>query len=474
MSRFHLKITAAVLVAEVLSMIEITMIYAAMRVLVEDFGSPDAISWAITGFLLVSAVSAVIFGKMGDMFNRKQLLLWVIVLSIIGSLVSGFSSTITGVVIGRCIQGVSGAVFPLCIGILRENIDVKKLPIFIGLLSAVMSISAGIGLYIGGIIVDYLTWHWVFFVTAAIGVVAWIAVYLVIPTEVTKTPEPGTNYLGGLLFAPSVACLLIAFTKIRDWGFTSPSTLTLFALAIVLSLLWVRSELKAEKPLLNIRLILDREILLVVLATCFFGLSWMQFGQTWSLFLQQAVETGAGMGLSASTAGLIMQPQSLMALIAGPVAGWFLIKYGSRASILLGSFGLGAAWIAAILKHDEIWFIVFLMVIMGFTSSFLVTVKISIVAKAAPAHQTGEAVGMLTLIRSIFNSIGALVVFYLLSTSTVPGPEGRGQFPSAAAYDLTMSYIALGSFLIGFAYLFFYRSPKRTSPLDTPHPKSVI
>lgn len=441
------------------------MIYAAMRVLVEDFGSPDAISWAITGFLLVSALSAVLFGRLGDMFNRKQLLLGVIALSIIGSLTSGFSSGIAGVVLGRCIQGVSGGIFPLSIGILRQNIDPKRLPIFIGLLSSVMSISAGIGLYLGGVLVDHLSWHWVFFSTAIIGVIAFFAVQIAVPADGPKEAEPGINYLGGLLFAPGVICLMIGFTKVRDWGF-STGTWSLFAVALILAALWIRSELKARKPLLNIRLLANREILLVVMATCFFGLSWMQFGQTWSLFLQQSLETGAGLGLSASTAGLVMQPQSLMSVVAGPVAGWFLIKYGSKSSILLGSFGLGAAWIAAIFKHDQIWFIVLLMFVMGFTSSFLVTVKISIMARVAPPHQTGEAIGMLTLIRSIFNSMGALIVFYLLSSSTVPGPAGRGQFPSAAAYDLTMSYIAVGSLLIGVVYLLFHRPLPQASPVE--------
>lgn len=464
MPRSQIKVTAAILIAEILSMIEITMIYAAMRVLVEDFGSPDAISWAITGFLLVSALSAVLFGRLGDMINRKQLLLGIIVLSIIGSITSGLSSTITGVIVGRCIQGTAGGIFPLCISILRANIDTQRLPVFIGFLSTVMSISAGVGLYAGGLIVDHLSWHWVFFTTAIIGVIAWIAVYVAVPADAKKTPEAGINYLGGLLFAPAVACLLIAFTQVQEYGLLSASTLSLLALSGVLALLWLRSELNAEKPLLNLRLLAHPEICLVVLATCLFGMSWMQFGQTWSLLLQQAPQTGAGLGLSASTAGLIMQPQSLMALVAGPVAGWFLVRYGSRASMLVGAFGLGAAWIAAMIKHDAIWFIVILMFIMGFTSSFLVTVKVSIVARAAPAHQTGEAIGMLTLIRSIFNSLGALIVFYLLSTSTVPGPDGRGHFPAASAYYWTMGYIALGALLIGVLYLLFHR-PAKTLPL---------
>ena len=69
-----LKITLALLAAEVLAMIEITMIYSAMRHLVQDFGSPEAIGWTITGFLLASAVSAALFGRLGDMVDRKRLL----------------------------------------------------------------------------------------------------------------------------------------------------------------------------------------------------------------------------------------------------------------------------------------------------------------------------------------------------------------------------------------------------------------
>jgi hypothetical protein len=84
------------------------------------------------------------------------------------------------------------------------------------------------------------------------------------------------------------------------------------------------------------------------------------------------------------------------------------------------------------------------------------------VAQAAPRQRTGEAIGLMTLIRTIANSAGAVVVFYLLGSSTVPGPGGRGQFPDGAAYTLTMSYIAVGLALIAVLYLAFHRAPGAT------------
>lgn len=455
----RIKVMLAMIAAEILATVEITMIYAALRYMVQDFGSPDAISWTITGFLLVSAVSAALFGRLGDIYDRKRLLLIVIALSVAGSLIAGSFSTLAGVVIGRAIQGCAGAVFPLCVGILREHIETRSLPLYIGVMTAIMTVSAGMGLLLGGIVVDYFTWHWIFYVTAAIGIVAWICTYLFVPSSVTPPQaEPGINFMGGILFAPGVAFLILVLTKVEEWGVTSALTILLLAAGVILILAWICSELNAKVPLLNIRLLLDKEILLASVATILFALSWMQMGQTWSLLLQQPTETGAGLGFSASFAGLIMQPQSFMALLGGPLAGWFFIRYGVRTSVVFGALLLTSAWVVAIFKHDSVSVILAIMVVMGFSSAFLVSVLVTIVAKAAPAHRTSEALGMLALIRTIANSVGAIVVFYLLSISTVPSLDESSIFPDSFAYTLTMSYIAAGIFLIALLYIFLYRS----------------
>lgn len=460
------KIILAMLTAEILAMIEITMIFAALRYMVEDFGSPEAIGWTITGFLLASGVSAALFGRLGDMYDRKTLLLIVIALSVVGSLIAGSTSTLAGVVVGRTIQGCAGGIFPLCIGIMRQNIAPKSLPIFIGLLSGVMTVSAGMGLLLGGLIVDHLTWHWIFYTTALLGVIAFVSVYLIIPSSPIRTPEPGTNFVGGILFAPGFVCLLLAFTKIKEWGWTSHYTLGFMLTGLVLIVAWLRSELKAKVPLLNIRILFNKDIFFATSATILFGFSWMQFGQIWSLFLQQPTETGAGLGLSASFAGLITQPQTLMALIGGPLAGWLFLRIGMRASVFLSATLLAAAWVAAIFKNDSIAFIVGLMFVMGLSSAMLISLLVTAVAKAAPAHQTSEAIGIYALLRTIAASIGAVIVFSLLSVSTVPGADGRGEFPNQFSYHLSMSYVAAGCFLIGLIYIVFYKPSPRTATTE--------
>ncbi len=453
MANFKYKLMTAMVIIEVLSTIEITMIYAALRYMVQDFDStPVAVGWTVTSFLLGAGVFAAIGGRLGDIYGRKQVLLVVIPGAIIGALIAGHSPTLTGVVIGRTLQGITGAILPLLIGILRENIDYRSLPLYIGILTAIASISAGMGLLLGGVLVDHFTWRWIFHCFAAVGVVALISAYFMLPWGATGKPHPGTNFFGGLLFVPGLVCLMVALNQGKVWGWTSWLTLSLLVTGVVFMVVWIHSELKAKVPLLNIRLAAGPEMRLAMIATIFLALTWNQFGQTWSLLMQQPKETGAGLGLSASMAGLIMQPQTLMALVGGPLAGWCIIRYGVRTSIILGAFVMASAWFAAMVEHEAIPFILVLMVAMGISSAFLYAALSTIVAQAAPEDRTSEAMGLLTVLRQISNAVGTVIVFYLLSISTVPGPDGSGEFPDTFSYLLTMCYIALGSVLIFILY----------------------
>lgn len=450
---FKYKLTSALVAAEVLSTFETAMIFAALRFMIEDFGSPGAVGWTITSFMLVASVSAALFSRLGDMYDRRKMLLLVIGFSVIGSVIAGASSTLAGVIVGRIIQGGAGAVFPLCVGILREQVEAKSLPIYLGILTAILSVSGGLGLFLGGVLVDNFAWQSIFYANAAVGIIAWVSVYYLVPPGKSSNAVPGTNFIGGLLFVPGLVCCLLAVNKSMAWGWMSLQTLSLLAVGVTFLVSWVRSELRAKEPLLNIRLLLNREILLVNLSAAILGLTWNQFTQFWSIFLQQPTATGAGLGLSASVSGLVLQPQTLMAFIGGPVAGWFYLRYGTRSSMVVGALVLGLAWIAAMFKHDTIPFIIVLMVFMGLSSAFLYAMLPIILAREAPIERTSEAAGMMTVVRATATGIGAQIVAFLLSSSTVPAADGVGNFPDNFAYGLTMTYIAAGSALVAVMYL---------------------
>jgi MFS family permease len=271
-----------------------------------------------------------------------------------------------------------------------------------------------------------------------------VLVYCWVPRNPGSGGVRGTNVLGGILFAPAVACLLLVTTESAGWGWSSPLTLGFLAAGLVLLVAWIASELRARAPLINVRLLARREVMLVNLGGAVLGLSAFQFIQLWSILLQQPPATGVGLGLSATLAGWIMLPMTLMALVGGPAAGWLIHRFGGRLTIMGGALTLTLTWALATLFNDSVPWILAIMVVMGLGQAIYYSGIIILLTQAVPMARTSEATGMMVVIRLTTLGIGAQLVATLLDSSTVTLPTGPGSFPDAGAYLLAMSYITAG------------------------------
>lgn len=443
-----IKMMAALLAAEVLSAFELSMLYSALRFMIADFGSPEQVGWVMTSFLLSSAVSAAICGRLGDLYGRKKVLLVVVGISIIGSLIAGFSNSIEGVVCGRIIQGMAGAIFPLCIGLVRESVSDKQAPVFIGTLAVTFTVTMGAGAFAGGVIVDTLSWHWIFYLGAVAGAVAFITIYYWMPAPafVVKNEARNTNFAGGVLFAPAIALLLLGITKGQSWGWDDHYILSFLAVGVLLLLAWIQSELRAENPLINVRLLANRQVLLVNLCSAILGMTSFQLVQVWSIVLQQPVSTGIGFGISATLTGLVILPKTLIALLSGPTAGFIISRRNGRMAMTIGASIMALGWIILSLKHDSVAMITGLLVFLGFGMSMVYAGIPILISQAVPLARTSEANGMMSVIRYTAMGIGAQLVAALLNSSTVV-VEGAG-YPDATALNRVLGYIIAGSVAI--------------------------
>src|SRR5437762_12314819 len=175
------RILFALVLAEVVSATEATMIYGALRVLTRDLGDPVAVGWSITAFLLVAAGSAAVGARTGDQDGRRRALLVSLVLAGCGSVLSALSDGPFGVIAGRAIQGMAGAILPLCFGLVRQHMPAERVPFGVGVVAAAAFVSGGLGIVAGGVIVDHLSWAWIFIAGAGTAVVAWPAVRWLVP-----------------------------------------------------------------------------------------------------------------------------------------------------------------------------------------------------------------------------------------------------------------------------------------------------
>lgn len=439
----------ALLLAEVCSAFEVSMIYAALPTLNRQFADPASVSWVISACFLMSAIAAALCGRLGDLLGRKQLLLTALAICATGSVISGFSSTLGGVIVGAALQGVSGAIMALCYGLAREWMPAAKVPLAIGTITAAAALGAGAGLVLGGAIVDNYSWNVMFFVSGGYALLCIAIVWLLVPSRRrVAAPLQQISLVRGILFAPAIAGMLLAIKLGPGWQWDWRA-IGLLGLSIALMITWARIQWRADHPLINLRLFTQRQVLVAYLCMALTGMGALQIGQIMSAFLQQPGWTGAGFALSATLAGAILLPSNLVGLIGSPLSGKIAGRYGARRAIILASTLIALGWGLLGLIHHNLWVVGALIMLCAFGFSMMYAGIPNLIIESVPEHQTSEATGLGAVIRATSMAIGAQVIGLILASSTVSSddPLITAQLPSANAFVLGFCFIALTGLL---------------------------
>ena len=434
-------IIGALWIAEVTGSFETAMILAALKKLIEDFGNPAMVGWLITGYLIVGAAIAAIVGRLGDLFGRRQVLVVVLVIGAVGSLISALSTNFPVLLAGRLMQGVTGAILPLCIGLVHENAGKDRAPMAIGLMISGASIGTAAGLVVGGVIVDNFSWHGVFFASAGLCTVSAVAIAGLLPRSPRQAASQPVDWLSGLAFAPGVALVLVYFTMGKDWGWTAPLPLAALGAGILLTLWWLRASLASPNPLIAVRSFSDRTIAVGSAVTALVAMSTLQITVFFSLLMQAPLWTIAGLGFTATLAGVAKLPSNLSSVFAGPLGGWLAARGGGRFALISGGIVTIAGWLLwFVMDIDSFGKVVVQLIVISFGTTMLFSVAPTIIAQASPPERISEISGLITVIRQLFMGIGAQMVTTLLAVDIVR--RGKESYPSPFAYDITVIVIA--------------------------------
>lgn len=434
-------IIGALWIAEVTGSFETAMILAALKKLIEDFGNPAMVGWLITGYLIVGAAIAAIVGRLGDLFGRRQVLVVVLIIGAVGSLISALSTNFPVLLAGRLMQGVTGAILPLCIGLVHENAGKERAPMAIGLMISGASIGTAAGLVVGGMIVDNFSWHGVFFASAGLCAVSAVAIGGLLPRSPRQPASEPVDWLSGLAFAPGVALVLVYFSMGKDWGWASPLPLAALGVGVLLTLWWWRASLASPNPLIAVRSFSDRTIAIGSAVTALVAMSALQITVFFSLMMQAPLWTLAGLGFTATLAGIAKLPSNLSSVFAGPLGGWLAARGGGRFALIAGGVVTVAGWLLwFVMDVDSFPKVVAQLIIISFGTTMLFSVAPTIIAQASPPERISEISGLLTVIRQLFMGIGAQMVTTLLAADIVR--RGDESYPSPFAYDITVAVIA--------------------------------
>jgi MFS family permease len=401
-------------------------------------------TWIVTSFLLSASVATPIIGRLGDQYGKRRMLLVSLALFIAGCAGAAAAWNVWTLIVFRAVQGTAGAVFPLGYSVIRDEFPVERVGPGIAVLSAMYGIGASLGLVGAGVIVDNLSWRWLF-IAPAIAAVAGLAL---IAAFIRPSPVRATKSLdvsGAILFGAGLCMLLLGLSQAESWGWGSAAVLGLFAAAGVLLAAWLRIERRAEAPMIDLELFSRRPLLLTNTAALLVGVAMFAWFVLVPLFAESGKGSGSarvahyGFGLTATQAGLLMIPATLATLVSGVAAGSLGARIGMKWTLVVGSVVFGCAVASLAAWHGSVREVAIAQVFVGGGLGLALAALPALVTTYVPQDETGVANGMNFVIRSTGLVIGAQIGALFLSAFTV----GHTSVPSVRGYTLTFGVAAL-------------------------------
>lgn len=390
-------------------------------------------AWVVTITLLVAACATPISGRLGDMYGKRRIVLVLIGMLILGSLVAAIAGGIGGVILGRALQGATTGVIPLGIAIMRDVLPPARLGTAVALMSATMGVGGAVGMPASALIVEHLDWHVLFWLAAALGVVALVLVALFVPPSTLRTPGR-FDYLGAAGLAAGLVGVLLAISRGADWGWLSPVTLVSGIGGILILLAWGWYQLRAAEPLLDLRVAARPAVLFTNLAAIGMGFSLFGTNVTMPQMLELPAGSGAGLGQSMLATALIVMPSGLVMLVISPLSGWLERRLGGRFMLAFGTGAVAVAYLFLLLWSSEVWHLFVANIVVGVGVGFSFAAMPMLIMRAVPSHETGASNGINALFRSLGTSAASAVMAAVLAALTLD--YGGTPVPTTAAFDV--------------------------------------
>jgi EmrB/QacA subfamily drug resistance transporter len=412
-----------------------TVVAPALPELQRNFhATPSSIAWVLTAYLLAACVATPILGKLGDLFGRAQVLTVVLLVFAVGSAICALAGSLGLLVAGRVVQGVGGGIFPLAFGIIRDTFPRERVATAIGGISATFGVGGGVGLVIAGLIVDALGVSWLFW----LGLMALPAAYFIwkdVPRGETRAGAK-VDWAGAAVLSAALTALLIGLSQANAWGWGSLRVLGLILAGIVLAGVLVWLELRVDQPLVDMRILRRRPVLMTNITAVLVGFSMFASFLLIPQLAQTPQRFGYGFGATVTGAGALMLPTTMVMLISGPFAGRLASRFSPRLPLVLGAAAIALGFVVYTLAHGSIWEIAIGGAILGVGIGFAFASMPNLIVEAVPPDEVGIATGINTIMRTLGGALGAELVASLLSGETI----GRSAIPSEAAY--TNAFIA--------------------------------
>ena len=372
-------------------------------------------SWVVTVTLLAGAVAGPVMGRLGDLYSKKYVVIGSALVMVLGSIVCALSDSLWPMIIGRALQGVGIGVIPIGIATMREVLPASRLGSAIALMSSSLGVGGALGLPAAAALAQYGSWQWMFWGSAALGVVAAVAMGLTIPQRPAAKPDGTLDLVGALGLGVGLVALLLAISKGADWGWTSATTLGLLALALAAFALWARWVLRHRSPIVDLRVAARRPVLLTNIASVTVGMGLYAQLLIFPQVLQLPVATGHGLGQSMVAMGLWSAPAGLAMMAVSPISGRLISERGPKTTLVLGSIVIAVGYFSGLFLMGTTWGVMLAGVITSGGVGLAYGAMPALIMESVPTTEMGSANSVNTLMRSIGTTTSAAVLGVILT-----------------------------------------------------------
>ncbi|MFC1861164.1 MDR family MFS transporter [Chloroflexota bacterium] len=400
---------AGVMLTMFLSALDQTIVGTAMPQIISDLGGFSHYTWVTTAYIIASAVTIPIIGKLTDMYGRKIFYVSGLVIFILASFLCGLSNTMTLIIVFRGIQGIgAGIMMANAFTVIGDIFPPAERGKYQGFMSGVFGLSSIIGPTLGGYITDTLSWHWVFFINIPLGILAIFLFIFFFPNYRPNSMKHTVDYPGVVLLILTVVPAMLALSWGGvDYSWGSPQIIGMFIFSSVMLALFIMVERRSREPIIPLSLFRNRIVAISELVIFFTA-----FGMFGAIIFVPLFFQGV-LGVTATTSGSFLTPMMLGMVVGSLISGQLLSRAGGHYRILgaagLIIMGVGLLLLSRMNIDTSYAKAMVNIVITGLGLGITMPLYTIAVQNAVPYYMLGTATSSTAFFRSIGGSVGLAI-----------------------------------------------------------------
>jgi len=424
------------------------MLIPSLPAISAEYGVSRAQASLIISLYTVFGVAVIpIVGKLGDIYGKKRILVSVLAIYVPVATVTSFLPNFAEILVSRTVQGVGLGILPLSISLAREQFPRNQVPKAQGIIAATQIAGGGAGLLAGALIASVYGWQGNYHVAIPFLAVLSVTIFLLLEESPNRKPGARLDYLGAAWLGTSLAAVVLGLSEGATWGWTSSSTLGLIfgGAALVIPLAFYESRL--NEPILDLRLLREKNVMLADIFVITYGVSWYLIFQAVTYILE--LSPPSGFGFSIIVTGLYLLPLVVVLLPVSYATGALISKHGVKPFFYLSSV-IGAASCLLLSTYSSAETLIPLTTFFAVSLGFVSVSSQNLLVLSVRKSEMGIAASMNTVFRYMGTSLGAPIAGAILSTFVAAYPVAGHMvsLPTKEAFQYCF-YVAL----IGFAII---------------------